>query len=84
MVLRALALCFAALALAPFQCARDPDPEKAIEDDPAEALYGLAGRFAKAGNRPARRDTLRYIVERYPTSRFAELAKDDLEAMGEK
>jgi hypothetical protein len=67
-----------ALGLAPFQCARDPGPELRTEDDPAEALYGLSQRFHAAGDDKARDETLRYLVERYPASRFAERAREEL------
>jgi outer membrane protein assembly factor BamD (BamD/ComL family) len=50
---------------APLQCARKTGPEMRTEDDPAEVLYGLA-------------ETLRYLVSRYPESRFAQAARLDL------
>ncbi len=49
-----------------------------MEDDPAEALYTLADKFKGEGNAAARAETLRFLVARYPTSRFAEAAKLDL------
>ena len=64
---------------APFQCAGDPDPDQAHEEEPAEALYGLAQQFQKKGDAAARLETLRYIVARYPKSRFAVMARDDLD-----
>ncbi len=70
------------IASAPVQCARSPDPDLAIEDEPAEALFGLAEQFREQGNVDARKSTLRYIVKRYPSSRFAERAKRDLEELG--
>lgn len=72
-----------ALSLAPYQCAREPDPNRRIEDDPAEAVYKLAERFKEQGKADARAGTLRYLVERYPTSRYAKAAADDLGAMGQ-
>ena len=69
-----LALAFA-LALAPFQCASEPDPDRRLEDAPEEALLGLAERFAEAGDEDARRSTLEYLVERYPSSHEAERAR---------
>ncbi len=63
---------------APFQCARHPPPEQRVEDDAAEVLYTLAEKFKAEGNAPARAETLRFIVTRYPTSRFAEAARLDL------
>lgn len=84
MALRVVALSIfcASASLAPFQCARDPDPSRAREESPGEALYGLAMRFRENGDREAERATLRYIVERYPASRFAARAKDDLGTEG--
>lgn len=64
---------------APLQCAGEPSAATATEDDPGEALYGLAGRFREAGDRAAWEKTLRYIIERYPSSRFAATAQMDLE-----
>lgn len=67
---------------APIQCASKPKPEQRREEEPAEALYNLADRFKKQGNPPAQAETLRAIVERYPSSRFAEAARLDLEQLG--
>jgi TolA-binding protein len=66
------------LALAPFQCARKGDPELHMEDDAGEALYDLAERFHASGDAKARAETLRYLIERYPSSRFAASARVDL------
>jgi outer membrane protein assembly factor BamD (BamD/ComL family) len=63
---------------APLQCARKTGPEMRTEDDPAEVLYTLAERFKAQGNAPARTETLRYLVSRYPESRFAQAARLDL------
>ncbi|MEM9072727.1 MAG: hypothetical protein AAGE52_29750 [Myxococcota bacterium] len=65
----------ALLWIAPFQCASDPDPNRRLEDTPAEALWGLAERFRAAGNEDARRTALHEITERYPTSSEAERAR---------
>lgn len=67
----------AALA-APVQCERASDPELRREETPGEALHGLAERFAAEGNAAARRTTLTYLVERYPNSRFAPRAREEL------
>ena len=60
---------------APFQCASDPDPNRRLEDTPAEALWGLAERFRAQSNEPARLVALHELVERYPTSAEAERAR---------
>lgn len=65
-------------AQAPLQCSREPEPELRRYETPPEALYGLAERFKAKGDKEAYRDTLTYLVERYPSSRFAERAKQDL------
>jgi outer membrane protein assembly factor BamD (BamD/ComL family) len=75
-----LLLAVAAATLgAPLQCARKPSPELRAEDDPAEVLYNLAERFKAQGNAGARKETLRYLLSRYPESRFAQAARLDLE-----
>lgn len=84
-VLRAVAaaaLVVASVGTAPMQCAREPEPEMAHEEDPPEALYGLAEQFKERGDREARVTTLRYLVARFPSSRFAAMARQDLESLG--
>ncbi|UQA58210.1 tetratricopeptide repeat protein [Polyangium aurulentum] len=71
-----------AVGTAPMQCARDPKPDKAMEEEPGEALYGLAEQFRARGDKDARVATLRYLVNRFPASRFAEMARQDLDALG--
>lgn len=64
-------LSLVALLAAPLQCPSRATPEMTREDRPDEALWSLGERFARDGNEPARRETLRYLVERYPSSRFS-------------
>jgi hypothetical protein len=71
-------LALAAALSAPIQCARRTPPDQRIEDDPAEVLYTLAETFKAEGNPAARAETLRFLVARYPVSRFAEAARLDL------
>ena len=73
--LGALALGAGVDARAPFQCASDRDPERRLEDSPAEALWDLAERFEVDGNTGARETTLRQLVERYPDSSEAQMAR---------
>ncbi|HSN97548.1 MAG TPA: hypothetical protein VLS89_04585, partial [Candidatus Nanopelagicales bacterium] len=47
-------------------------------------IFDLAERFEAQGDRGAQVATLRYLIERYPSSRFAERARQDLEALGER
>lgn len=71
-----------ALSTAPMQCARETEPDKAMEEEPGEALYALAEQFRERGDRDARAATLRYLVDHYPSSRFAERARQDLSELG--
>ncbi len=72
--MRALVL-FAALSLAPFQCASDPDPERSMEDSAPRALWDLSERFREQDDDRARRETLEWLIERYPSSRYARRAE---------
>ena len=60
---------------APFQCASEPDPSRRLQDSPAEALWDLAEAFRQEDAASARERTLRQIVERYPDSAEAEMAR---------
>lgn len=64
---------------APLQCSGEPDPSVRRYEPPGEALYGLAGQFKARGEDAAWRSTLEYLVARYPNSRFAHMAREDLE-----
>lgn len=70
----------AALGSAPFQCHRDPDPNLRREDDAGDALYALAQDFHTRGDDSGYRQTLRFLVERYPSNRHAPEARKELEA----
>ena len=69
----------AALALgnAPLQCGSG-ESEGARYETPPEALYDLAQRFKKQGKEDSRKQTLEYLIERYPNSRFAMRARSEL------
>ena len=71
-------LLFASLSAAPYQCASKASPERRTEEEPAEVLYDLAEKFKAEGNARAQAETLRYLVQKFPASRFAEAAKQDL------
>jgi hypothetical protein len=75
----AVAWVFAAALLvhAPYQCGRSPDRARR-EETPGEALYSLAQKLRDDGDERGYRTTLRYIVTRYPSSRFAVAAQLDL------
>jgi outer membrane protein assembly factor BamD (BamD/ComL family) len=74
----------ASASLAPFQCASEVDPNKRREEEPGEALYALAERFKAEGNTKAQKTTLRFLIQKYPTSRFAEMARLDLGEMDQE
>jgi hypothetical protein len=76
---RAVLLASALVAFrAPLQCSGEPPPEARRYETPPDALYDLAARFKKGGDRHAYRETLTYLVERYPNSRFALQAREEL------
>ncbi|HEU5077376.1 MAG TPA: hypothetical protein VFU02_24460 [Polyangiaceae bacterium] len=82
MSLRALGPVFltaASVAWAPMQCQSDPPAEQNRYEHPPEALYALSKRLRTAGEVKAWRMTLETIVDQYPNSREAVMAKDDLE-----
>lgn len=64
-----------ALSFAPMQCSRDPDPATRREDTAGDALWGLAERFHAKHDESARMETLRFLVERYPSNRHVPAAK---------
>lgn len=68
----------AALSLAPFQCPGDPDPQLRREESAPEAVWLLAEQMGRDGHPDARRDALRFLVRRYPSSRFAQRARLEL------
>lgn len=80
----ALSLVLSSVALAPFQCESEVDPKRATEESPAEALYRLAEQFKVDGDERAHVRTLKHLIERYPSSRFATMAEQDLAAIGGK
>ncbi len=61
------------------QCRGSEDPALLRNDTPGEALYDLAQGFRTKGDDHAYRETLRFLIERYPSSRRAVLAKAELE-----
>jgi len=63
------------LALAPMQCGAPARDRPEWEDSPAEAIWDLSERFAADGDPAGRTRTLEYLIERYPSSHFAERAR---------
>ncbi len=79
MTWRALPVALAlASATAPVQCGHAPDPNERREDTPGDALWQLAQRFHDEHDDAAERRTLQYLVERYPSSRWAPAARERL------
>jgi len=68
-----------ALLYAPYQCGKAPE-RSLREETPGEALYGLAQKMKADGDEQGYRTTLRYIVARYPSSRYAAAARIGLSA----
>jgi hypothetical protein len=66
------------LGFAPLQCGSG-DPEDVPSETPPEALYHLSEHFQKQGDEKARVETLEFLIERYPNSRFAVRARNELE-----
>jgi hypothetical protein len=73
----ALVLAGSLSGYAPYQCGKSPD-KSVREETPGEALYGLAQKLKAEGDEQGYRTTLRYIVTRYPSSRFAAAAQAEL------
>ena len=67
-----------AFAFAPMQCKHEPDPNNRLEDTAGDALWGLAQKFETAHNDAAAKETLRYLVDRYPSNRHAPEARTRL------
>ncbi len=71
-------LVVAALANAPLQCGHGGADAK-HEDDAGDALWALAMDFRAKGNEEAAKQTLRYLVEKYPSNRHVPEAREQLE-----
>jgi hypothetical protein len=75
----AAGLALAILVRAPLQCSHHgDDPTLRTEDRAGDALWGLAHDFRAKHEDAAARGTLQYLVERYPSSRYAAAARDEL------
>ena len=68
----------AALGSAPMQCRHEPDPNLRREDSAGDALYALALDFRAKGNEDSAKQTLRYLVEHYPSNRHVPAAREEL------
>ncbi|MFO0665890.1 MAG: hypothetical protein U0174_18205 [Polyangiaceae bacterium] len=68
------------LFIAPFQCGSTRDPNLRREDTAGDALWGLAERFRAEHDEAGRRATLKYLIEKYPSNRYAQVAKEEFDA----
>jgi outer membrane protein assembly factor BamD (BamD/ComL family) len=81
MILRALVAPLAAsfaVAIAPLQCSHQTDASHCWDDAPGDGLWDLAQRFRDGHDEAAARRTLAFLVERYPSSRYAPAAREQL------
>jgi hypothetical protein len=71
------------VATAPIQCGQTPESELRLDETPGDALWQLAQRFEAEHDEAAARKTMRFLVERYPSSRWARAAREALADAGE-
>ena len=76
--MKATAITWVLLTIAPFQCAHTPDPNARREDTAGDALWALAQDFHAHHDEPGARATLTFLVDHYPSSRYAPAARDEL------
>jgi TolA-binding protein len=81
--MKAALLAVGILLSAPYQCATEPN-ERPTEDSAPKALWMLSERFEKDGQADARKTTLQQLVEQYPSSRYAERARQALGKAGDE
>lgn len=70
----------AALGTAPLQCGHGSESKLRTEDDAGDALYALAQDFHAKGDDESSKQTLRYLVEHYPSNRHVPEARVELGA----
>jgi len=68
----------AAIGTAPMQCGHGSE-HGSHEESPGDALYALSQDFHAKGNDIAAKETLRYLVDKYPSNRHAPAARAELE-----
>jgi hypothetical protein len=68
-----------ALGAAPMQCPSDDREPLPTSPEAPEECYLLAQRLLEQGDSAGWRAALEYVVERFPDSRWAARARDDLE-----
>jgi hypothetical protein len=73
-----------ALGTAPMQCGHGGSSGATThEDSPGDALYALSQDFHAKGNDDAAKQTLRFLVEKYPSNRHVPAARAELEGAAE-
>jgi hypothetical protein len=82
MILRSLAVLLS-MSVAPLQCEKSYDPSLRKEDTPGDALWQLARKFHEEHDEAGARRTLEFLVERYPSSRWAPAAREELGETGD-
>ncbi len=65
-------------ANAPMQCGRSHSGDDRMEDTAGDALWDLASACKKENDTSCENRALRFLVERYPSSRHTEEAKQRL------
>jgi hypothetical protein len=78
MSVRLVSAAMLVVALAPFQCRREPDQAMRREDTPGDALWDLSEDFRAKGNAQAADATLKFLIDKYPSSRYAPAAREKL------
>jgi outer membrane protein assembly factor BamD (BamD/ComL family) len=69
-------------ATAPLQCGHTPEAELREDETPGDALWAVAQKLHDRHDLDGERTTLKYLVERYPASRWVSQAKDELAQLG--
>jgi hypothetical protein len=70
------------LAVAPLQCGHTPEAELREDETPGDALWQLGLKFHESNDVAAEIATLKYLVDRYPASRWESLAREELARLG--
>ncbi len=70
----------ASLGNAPMQCGHGGGAEGGHAEEPGDALYALAQDFHARGNEEASRQTLQFLIQKYPSNRHAPAARAEIES----
>ncbi len=69
------------IASAPFQCGGGNAPAR--EETAGDALWALSEELEAKGDHAGAQHTLEFLVRKYPSSRFAEEAKQKLQGVAD-